>query len=433
MPTPSTNDRAYTPLIREYKEHRARARKAGRKTVDSRRPKQHAPKGDWRIWLLHPGRAWGKGFTAAHWLRDRVVGGHARRIALVGSTNRHVRQVMIEDPLSGILKVCPDAVYRRSDAEVIWPNGAKAYVCSAENADKPPLRGGNFDTAWPDEVDSWGLETTNEKATTAWDNLTLSVRLGDARIIVTSTPKPGRIVAGLLVRARDEGDVVVTTGSTYENAANLSPQFIKDIERRFKGTRLERREIYGEVPEDVADSLWPPGVFHHRRVKADQCLRVAVGVDPSGGGDAIGIVAAGQLTPELFVVLDDWTTTGSPAKWARRTKELAEKWRADVVVAERNYGGDMVLSTLKAASTQMPVRMVTASRGKHIRAEPIALLYEQKKITHRSGDAALDLLEEEQRFMTTTGYVGEGSPNRADAAVWALTELTKPRKTWGVA
>ncbi len=401
--------------------------------IDGRRPDQRAPVGDWRVWLLHPGRRWGKGYAVSRWIVDRVRTGEARSIALVGSTVRSVRQLMIEHPTSGILAVDPLARFMRSDGEIHWPNGAKAFVCSAENADKPPLRGGGFDTAWPDECDSWGEETTSRKAQKAWENLTLSMSAGDSRMAVTSTPKPGRIVAELLRRAKEHGDVAITTGSTYDNAANLSPQFIKDIERRFKGTRLERREIYGEVPEDVADSLWPPGVFRYRRVKAEQCLRVAVGVDPSGGGDAIGIVAAGQLTPEMFVVLDDWTTTGSPAKWAGRVAKLAEKWGADVVVAERNYGGDMVLSTLKAASTQMPVRMVTASRGKHIRAEPIALLYEQKKITHRSGDAALDLLEEEQRFMTTTGYVGEGSPNRADAAVWALTELTKPRKTWGVA
>lgn len=398
--------------------------------LDGRRPKQRAPVGDWRVWLMHPGRRWGKGYAASRWIVDRVRTGQAESIALVGSTIRSVRQLMIEHPTSGILAVDPTARFMRSDGEIHWPNGAKAYVCSAENSNKPPLRGGGFDTGWGDEVDSWGTDTTARKAKEAWDNLSLSMSAGDSRLVVTSTPQPGRIVAALIARAKAEGDVVITTGSTYDNAANLSPQFIKDIERRFKGTSLERREIYGEVPEDVAGSLWTPVVFWVRKVTKSELLRVAVGVDPSGGGDEIGIVAVGQLGPDLFVVLDDWTCIGSPAKWARRTNELAEKWGADVVVAERNYGGDMVLSTLKAASVQMPVRMVTASRGKHIRAEPIALLYEQKKVAHRRG-AALDLLEEEMRFMTTTGYVGEGSPNRADAAVWALTELTKPRKTWG--
>jgi phage terminase large subunit-like protein len=315
---------------------------------------------------------------------------------------------------------------------VHWPNGAKAYICSAENSDKPPLRGGGFDTGWADEVDSWGLDTTNRKATDAWDNLNLSMSSGDSRMAVTSTPKPGRIVSGLLERAKKDGDVEITTGSTYENAANLSPQFVEAIERRYKGTRLERQEIYGEVLAEIYGALWTPESFHYEEADPEQLSRVVVGVDPSGGGDEIGIAAAGQIAAQSWVVLDDWTLHGSPATWARRTVELAEKWAADLVVAERNYGGDMVMSTLKSADASLPVKMVTASRGKHIRAEPIALLYEQGKVAHRR-DANLDLLEDELRHMTTRGYEGEGSPNRADAVVWALTELSKQRKIWGIA
>jgi phage terminase large subunit-like protein len=402
--------------------------------IDNRRLKQIAPDSDWRIWLLHPGRRWGKGYAASRWIVDRVRSGHGRSIGLIGSTNTAVRQLMIEHPTSGILAVDPSARFLPGKGEVHWPNGAIAYVCSAANADKPPLRGGGFDTAWADECDSWGEETTTKKAKTAWGNLQLSMSAGDSRLTVTSTPKPGRIVAELLERARDDDDVAVTTGSTYENAANLSPQFIAGIERRYKGTQLEKREIFGIVPAAVADALWWPELFRHKKISRASLSRVAVGVDPSGGGDAIGIVAAGQLAPDRWVVLDDWTCMGSPAKWARRVAELAEKWTCDVVVAEKNFGGDMVLSTLKAAAADLPVRLVTASRGKGIRAEPISLLYEQKKVHHRrGGNVALDLLEEELRHMTPTGYEGEGSPNRADAAVWALTELSKPRKTWEMA
>ncbi len=403
--------------------------------LDQRRPEQHAPAGDrWRVWLLHPGRRWGKGYAAARWIVDRVRSGAATSIALVGSTNTAVRQLMIEHPSSGILAVSPSARFLPGKGEVRWPNGAVAFVCSAENADKPPLRGGGFDTGWADEVDSWGDDTTAKKARTAWNNLNLSMSAGDSRLTVTSTPKPGRMVAELLERAREDGDVAITTGSTYDNAANLSAEFIEFIERRFKGTSLEKREIYGEVPEDVAGALWVPSMFRHQKIVKSRLVRVAVGVDPSGGGDEIGIVASGQLAAERWAVLDDWTTLGSPAKWSRRTVELAKKWGADVVVAEKNYGGDMVESTLKNAAADLPVRMVTASRGKHIRAEPISLLYEQKKVVHRRGDdVALELLEDELRHMTTSGYDGEGSPNRADALVWSLTELSRPRKTWGVA
>jgi len=400
--------------------------------LDHRRPKQRPPDGDWRVWLLHPGRGWGKGYSASHWIRDRVASGQARQIALVGATVGHVRQLMIEAPNSGLLTVCPDATYQHARAEVTWHNGARAYICSAENADKPPLRGGNFDSAWADEMDSWGLVTTAQKAQSAWDNLGLSVRLGDARVVATSTPKPGRIVASLLIRARDHGDVRVTTGSTYENAANLSSEFIADLERRYKGTRLERQEIHGEVLEEVYGALWTPSSFRYRKIEREQLGRVVVGVDPSGGGDEIGIVAAGRIGAEEYAVLDDWSLHGSPAVWARRVVQLCEHWSADCIVAERNFGGDMVAATIRSASNTAPVRMVTASHGKHIRAEPIALLYEQGKVYHRRGEgsgksgALMDLLEDQMRYMTARGYEGEGSPDRIDAAVWAMTELTKP-------
>lgn len=403
--------------------------------MDRRRLEQIAPDDPgWRVWLLHPGRRWGKGYAAARWVIDRVRDGQGRAIALVGSTNTAVRQLMIEHPTSGILAVSPDARYLPGKGEIHWPNGAIAFVCSAENADKPPLRGGGFDTAWADECDSWGEETTTKKAQTAWNNLNLSMSAGDSRMVVTSTPKPGRIVAELLARARDDGDVAITTGSTYDNAANLSAEFIEFIERRFKGTTLEQREIFGVVPSAVVGALWTPDSFRHKKVQKAQLSRVVVGVDPSGGGDEIGIVAAGEIGAMRWAVLDDWTCLGSPAMWAKRVAKLADKWGADVVVAEKNFGGDMVYSTLKNAAADLPVRLVTASRGKHIRAEPISLLYEQNKVVHRrGGDAALDLLEDELRHMTTTGYEGEGSPNRADALVWAITELSKSPKTWEMA
>lgn len=409
-------------------------------TEDTRRQKQIPPDGDWRVCLFHPGRGWGKGFAASHWIRDRIVSGEARQIALVGATSRHVRQLMIEEPDSGLLSVCPDARYYPSRAEVQWAGGAVGYICSAENADEPPLRGGNFDTVWADEVDSWGLQTTNDKAAKAWENLELSTRKGDARTVVTSTPKPGRVVASLLERARDHGDVVTVTGSTYENADNLSPQFIATIERRYKGTRLERQEIYGEVLDEVHGALWTPESFCYRKVEKDHLGRVVVGVDPSGGGNEIGIVAAGELGGD-YIVLDDWTTSGSPKVWADKAVALCRRWGADCIAAERNFGGDMVLSTIKNADDSAPVRLMNASRGKHVRAQPISLLYEQGRVWHRQengndGAPALDLLEDQLRHMTMTGYEGEESPDRADAAIWALTELVEPTITkragiWG--
>lgn len=395
---------------------------------DERRPSQIPPAGTWRICLFHPGRGWGKGYAAAHWVRDRVRSGKARSIALVGATQQEVRRVMVEKDTSGLLAVCPEARYYPGRAEVHWPSGARAYMHSAQAAEA--LRGPDYDTAWCDEVDSWGLETSNEKADAAWANLDFALRIGSPpQMVVTSTPKPGRMVSQLLARSRDQGDVVTVTGSTYDNAANLAPGFIEAIERRYKGTRLERQEIYGEVLEEVHGALWTPSSFCYGQVARDQLQRIVVGVDPSGGGDEIGIVAAGQLGPDEWVVLDDWSLHASPAVWARRAVELLRHWQGDAIVAERNFGGDMVESTIRGADSRAPVRMVTASRGKHVRAEPISLLYEQGKVWHRragegESEVGLDLLEDEMRHMTTRGYEGKGSPNRLDAAVWALTELS---------
>lgn len=399
---------------------------------DRRRPKQMPPPGDWRIALWHPGRGWGKGFAVAHMIRDRVRSGEARQIALVGSTRQAVRQVMIEKDRSGILAVCPEATYVPSRAEVRWPSGAKAFIHSAEKPDN--LRGPDFDFAWADEIDSWGLETTNEKAEDAWVNLEFAVRVGAAQIAVTSTPKPGRMVAGLVRRAEEQGDVVVITGSMYENAENLSDAFVEAMERRYKGTRLERQELHGEILDEVHGALWAPSMFKRRHIEVGQLGRTVVGVDPSGGGDMIGVVAAGTLGDE-FAVLDDWSLHGSPATWARRSLELADRWSADCIVAERNFGGDMVEHTIRQQDPNAPVRVVTASRGKSQRAEPVALLYEGRgdggngdgartpgRVWHRKG-AGLDLLEDEYLHMTRRGYEGDGSPNRLDAAVWAITEL----------
>lgn len=400
---------------------RAERRRVGEALIDSRRDDQNMPLGDWRVWLLHPGRGWGKGFAAAAAVGERVRLGLARHVALVGSTQAHVRDVMVENPLSGVLRLCPGARYVPSLARVEWPNGAIAHLYSAEKPDR--LRGPEHDTVWADEVDSWGLETSNRKAADAWTNIELGLRLGDSRMIVTSTPKPGRMVSELLKRARDHGDVTVTTGSTYDNAPNLSPEFIANVERRYKGTRLERQEIYGQVLEEIYGALWTPSSFRYREATPTDVGRCVVGVDPSGGGDAIGILAAGEAG-EDWIILDDWSIHGSPDLWARRTAELVAKWGADCVVAERNYGGDMVESTLRAAGGNLPVKMVTASRGKHVRAEPVSLLYDQGRVWHRRGDGAqLDLLEDELRHFTTRAYEGEGSPDRADAMVWAMTEL----------
>ena len=250
----------------------------------------------------------------------------------------------------------------------------------------------------------------------AWDQLMFGLRLGeDPRAIVTTTPRPTPLVRQI---AKDER-THITRGSTFDNAANLAPSALQALRERYEGTRLGRQELYAEILDDVEGALWTRDLVQVVKTYP-QMQRVVVGVDPSGGGDEIGIIAAGKGVDGRFYVLEDATCILSPSGWARRVAETYRKYSADRIVAERNFGGDMVESTIRTADKNLPVRMVTASRGKVVRAEPIAALYEQGKVRHNMG---LEQLEDQMMQFTLQGYVGEGSPDRVDALVWALSDL----------
>lgn len=166
---------------------------------------------------------------------------------------------------------------------------------------------------------------------------------------------------------------------------------------------------------DGLDKAWQAG-----RLVESGWGRVVVGVDPSGGGDDVGIVAAAEYGDGAIILEDATCPATSPHAWATAVAKCAERWGADCVVAEKNFGGDMVESTLRAANVKARVVLVTASRGKHVRAEPVAALYDQGRVRHR---AQFPLLEAEMLMTTPAGYQGEESPNRLDGAVWAITEL----------
>jgi phage terminase large subunit-like protein len=322
---------------------------------------------------------------------------------------------------SGLLAVSPNEErpeFEPSKRRLIWPNGAIATLYSAERPDA--LRGPQHDTAWCDELAKWKyLEA-------AWDNLQLGLRLGaNPQQIITTTPKSVAGLKAILARS----DTVITRGTSYDNRANLAPSFFAEIIRRYEGTRFGQQEIDAELLEDVAGALWTRRMIDMARLEAEapppQMVRVVIGVDPSGtrGGDerdSVGIVAAGRGIDGLGYVLADFTCSLSPAGWGRRIAEAASVHCADCVVAEANFGGAMVESVLTAAKVSARVKMVTASRGKIVRAEPIAALYEQNRVKHAG---TLTALEDQLVAFTTDGYVGEGSPDRADAMIWALTEL----------
>ncbi len=381
-------------------------------------PHQLPPPGDWLVWLLMAGRGYGKTRAGAEFIRQEVQLGHAKRVALVAKTPADARDVMVEGD-SGILAISPPIgrpEYEPSKRRLTWPNGTIGLIFSSEVPDQ--LRGPQFDLAWGDEIRTWNY------AQDTWDNLMLGLRLGDhPRVVATTTPSPISLIRTLLASPT----TVITKGTTYENRANLAPSFFSQIVSRYAGTRLGRQEIEAELLEDVPGALWQRAMIDQYRVTANPDLvRVVVGVDPPGGATECGIVVVGDAGDGHYYVLDDRSLQDSPDKWAEAVLTGYNRNRADAIVGEANFGGDMVENTIKqAARTRNLVyryKAVQASRGKAVRAEPIVALYEQGRVHHVGNFSAL---EDEM----TEWVPGESnSPNRVDALVWALTELTSVRR-----
>jgi len=383
------------------------------------RPKQLPPDGGWRVWLILAGRGFGKTRTGAEWVRALAESGRVRRIALVAETAADARDVMIEGE-SGLLACCPSWArprYEPSRRRVTWPNGAVANSFSADDPDQ--LRGPQFDAAWADEIAKWRYEA-------AWDNLMLGLRLGvDPRCVATTTPKPRAWLARLMA---DPG-TVVTRGGTRENAANLAPVFLDQILARYAGTRLGRQEVEGEFLAEVQGALWTRMLIEAARAgppAAGDLARIVVAVDPAvtagADSDETGIVVAGIGADGRYWVIEDLSGRLSPDLWARRATDAFRRHRADAVVCEVNQGGDLVVATLRTVDPALPVRAVRATRGKRLRAEPVAALYEQGKVRHAG---AFPMLEDQMAGFT--GLPGEASPDRLDALVWALTDLAFDR------
>lgn len=338
------------------------------------------------------------------------------RIAVIAPTFSSARDVCVEGE-SGLLAVLPSVCvdnWNRSLGELVLVNGTKFTLYSAEAAER--LRGPQHHRAWADEVAAWEDPNT-------WDQMSFGLRLGrHPQVVATTTPKPTALIKKL-VKATG---TVLTRGSTFDNAANLPEGALAHFKNRYEGTRIGRQELFAELLEDVQGALWTGEMIDAQRLRlAPGMQRVVVAVDPSGTkgdgeGDDIGIVVAGKGRDGHFYVLEDATCQASPDAWARRVAAAYERWQADRVIAEKNFGGAMVEAVLHTAAKNLPVKMVTASRGKVVRAEPVAALYEQGKVSHCG---AFDALEDQMTEMTGAGYVGEGSPDRADALVWALTEL----------
>ncbi len=388
------------------------------------RDEQLPPAGDWYIWLILAGRGWGKTRTGAEFIRRRVETGQAQRIGLVAQTVADVRDVIVEGE-SGILAISPRwnrPKYEPSKRRLIWPNGAIATTYSGDEPDQ--LRGPQHDTVWADELAKW------KYAQEAWDNMEMGLRLGDdPRAIVTTTPRPLPLILAL----RDDPQTVrpTTNLSTHINRANVSERFVRRVINKYAGTRLGRQELDAEILDDVPGALWTRSGIEASRVRrAPDLVRVVVAVDPSAGGvdGETGIVGAGKDRFEHGYALADKTTSGDPAEWAPEVIRAYIGLRADKIVAERNNGGAMVEHVIRQTTVEiggvtirganLPIELVWASRGKHTRAEPISILWQQQP---PRGHIVSALPELEDQLCTWVP--GEDSPDRLDALVWAMTDL----------
>lgn len=379
------------------------------------RPKQVMPPGDWRVWLILAGRGFGKSKTGAQTVRYKVERGEAGRIALIGETAADARDVMVEGE-SGILASSPPwfrPKYEPSKRRLTWPNGAIATTYSADDPEQ--LRGPQHDFAWGDEAAKWRY------AQECNDQLMFGLRLGaDPRAVLTTTPKPIPLLKEML---RDPL-VVVTKGSTFENRGNLAPKFLDSILRKYEGTRLGRQELEAELLDDAPGALWKREALEADRVlKAPELERIVVAIDPSVSATSeeaeTGIVVAGRGVDGHGYILDDGTLVRpTPEEWANKAVNLYTLHEADRVIGEVNNGGDLVEMAIRAVDRNVSFKQVRASRGKAVRAEPIAALYEQHRVHHVGTFAAL----EDQQCQWEPG-VSTWSPNRVDALVWALTEL----------
>jgi phage terminase large subunit-like protein len=385
----------------------------------------------WRVWMMLGGRGSGKTRAGAEWVRGIALcapgdtrssrrppgDGYPPRIALIGKTVHDVRSVMVEG-VSGLLSVHPATerpLYEPSKRRITWKNGAVAELFSADETEG--LRGPQFSAAWCDELTKW------RGAEAAWDMLQFGLRLGDhPQVVVTTTPRSSVILKKIMCDAA----TVTTHLATADNAENLAPAFLAEMTRRYAGSILGRQELLGEIVEDSSESLWRRSWIEAVRVAvAPEMRRVVVALDPpvtsTARSDACGIIVAGLGVDGRAYVLADRTIQGrTPDVWAKAAIAAYDDFDADRMVAEVNQGGDLVIGVVQQFRLNLPIVKVRATRGKWVRAEPVAALYAEGRVVHVG---RFDALEDQLVAFGIDGTVRGKSPDRADALVWAVTEL----------
>lgn len=378
---------------------------------------------DWNTWLVLAGRGFGKTRMGSEWIRQVANDFPGCRIALVAETAADARDVMILGD-SGLINCDPNLTaesWSPTNRRLSWPNGSTAWCYNATEPDQ--LRGPQHHFAWVDELAKFRYMQET------WDQLQFGLRLGvHPQALVTTTPRP----VPLIKRIMSDSGTAVTRGATLDNQANLAANTVKQLYERYGGTRLGRQELDGEILGDIPGALWNRDSIDAARIKdvPENLERVYVAVDPAvssnEGSDEHGIVVVGMARDAdgyaRGYVLQDGTVRGSPEDWARRAVSLYREWQADKIIAEKNQGGDMVESTIKTVDRSVSVKLVHASRGKVVRAEPISALYEQGRVHHVG---RFDQLEDQMCMFSADNIrsISNGSPDRVDALVWGLTEI----------
>lgn len=398
------------------------------KTLDLRtdwynkaRSTQIQPKTDHNIWLVLAGRGWGKTRTGAQDIAIYALRNSNTICAVVAPTFGDLRRVCFGGP-SGLLSVLPQDCldtnfgtngFASANMEIRLANGSKIIGFAAVSPER--LRGPQFHRAWCDELASWQYPD-------AFDQLMFGLRLGDnPQCIITTTPKPIKILKDLLVRK----DVFVTKGNTFENADNLAESALDMMKERYEGTALGRQELYAEILDDVEGALWTQELIEKQRIQDEEreLQQIIVAIDPavtSGeDSDETGIVVVGKDFNNEYYVLEDLSGRHTADTWCRIAVRAFYDWEADRIVAEVNNGGDLVERLLRNVDNNIPYRSVRATRGKLVRAEPIAALYEQERVHHVGVFPDL-----ESQMCTYTGQI-KPSPDRLDALVWGITELNR--------
>ena len=389
------------------------------------RIKQRTPKVPFHIWLILAGRGWGKTRTGAQDIAHYALTNRDTICAVVAPTFGDLRRVCFGGP-SGLISILPEECYQVSrgrkhysenSAEIRLANGSKIMGLAAIEPDR--LRGPQFHRALCDELAAWRYPET-------FDQLMFGLRLGDnPQCIITTTPKPTQIIKQLVER----DDCYVTTGSTFENEANLAKSALQMLKEKYEGTTLGRQELYAEVIDMLEGALWTNTMIEEARLAANtvkELTQIIVAIDPAvthnDDSDETGIVVVGKDANNEYYVLEDISGKYSADKWGKIAIKAFYEWDADRIIAETNNGGDLVERLLRTIDSNIPYKSVTATRGKMVRAEPIAALYEQRRVHHIGYFAEL-----ESQMTTYTGERPKPSPDRLDALVWGLTELSKSR------